>query len=102
LAWAATEDGRLTREIVPTYLAPKYDEVLAQDNGIRQDTSLEKLAELKPVFDRKYGTLTAGNSSPLTDGASAVLLMSEEKAKAMGYEPLGYIRSYAYASLSPG
>lgn len=99
LAWAATEDGRLTREIAPVYV----DGVaVTQDNGIRADTSLEKLSQLKPVFDRKYGTVTAGNASPLTDGASAVLLMSEEKAKALGYEPLGYIRSYAYAALSPG
>jgi acetyl-CoA acyltransferase len=102
LAWAATEDGRLTREIVPTYVPPKFNEVVIQDNGIRPDTSLEKLSQLKPAFDRKYGTITAGNASPLTDGASAVLLMSEEKAKALGYEPLGYIRSYAYAALSPG
>jgi acetyl-CoA acyltransferase len=101
LAHAATEDGRLTAEIAPTYLAPKFTEVATRDNGIRGDTSLEKLSQLKPVFDRKWGTLTAGNSSPLTDGASAVLLMSEEKAKALGYEPLGYIRSYAYASLAP-
>ena len=98
LAAAATEDGRLTREIAPVYV----DGVaITRDNGIRYDTSLEKLAALKPVFDRRYGTVTAGNSSPLTDGASAVLLMSEEKAKALGYEPLGYIRSYAYASLDP-
>ena len=54
------------------------------DNGVRADTSLEALAKLKPVFDRRYGTLTAGNSSPLTDGGSAVLLMSEERAKALG------------------
>ncbi len=101
LAWAATEDGRLTREIVPTYVPPKYEEVVTRDNGIRADTSLEKLSQLKPVFDRRYGTLTAGNSSPLTDGASAVLLMSEEKARALGYETLGFIRSYAYAALSP-
>jgi acetyl-CoA acyltransferase len=101
LAAAGTEDGRLTREIVPTYTAPKYDEVVSTDNGIRSDTSAEKLAQLRPVFDKKWGTITAGNASPLTDGASAVLLMSEEKAKALGYEPLGYIRSYAYASLSP-
>ena len=101
LAAAATEDGRLTREIVPVFIPPKYDEVAATDNGIRADTSLEKLSQLRPVFDRKYGTITAGNASPLTDGASAVLLMSEEKAKALGYEPLGYIRSYAYASLAP-
>jgi acetyl-CoA acyltransferase len=101
LAAAATADGRLTAEIVPAYIPPRYDKVVTSDNGIRADTSLEKLAQLKPVFDRKYGTVTAGNASPLTDGGSAVLLMSEEKAKALGYTPLGYIRSYAYASLSP-
>jgi acetyl-CoA acyltransferase len=99
LAAAATADGRLTAEMAPVFV----DGVaITQDNGIREDTSLEKLSQLKPVFDRKYGTVTAGNSSPLTDGASAVLLMSEEKAKALGYEPLGYIRSYAYAALDPG
>jgi acetyl-CoA acyltransferase len=101
LAHAATEDGRLTAELAATYLAPRLTEVATRDNGIRGDTSLEKLSQLKPVFDRRWGTLTAGNSSPLTDGASAVLLMSEEKATALGYEPLGYIRSYAYASLAP-
>jgi acetyl-CoA acyltransferase len=101
LAAAGTADGRLTREIVPVYVPPEYDTVVTSDNGIREDTSLAKLASLKPVFDRRFGTVTAGNSSPLTDGASAVLLMSEEKAKALGYEPLGYIRSYDYASLAP-
>jgi acetyl-CoA acyltransferase len=75
--------------------------VITSDNGIRADTSLEKLSQLKPVFDKRYGTVTAGNASPLTDGGSAVLLMSEEKAKALGYTPLGYIRSYAYAALAP-
>jgi acetyl-CoA acyltransferase len=75
--------------------------VLDHDNGVREDTSLDKLASLKPVFDKRYGTVTAGNSSPLTDGASAVLLMSEEKAEALGLEPMGYIRSYAYAALAP-
>ena len=102
LAAAATADGRLTREIVPFYVPPKYEQVVTSDNGIRTDTSYEKLATLKPVFDRKYGSVTAGNASPLTDGASAVLLMSEEKAKELGYKPLGYIRSYAYAALDPG
>jgi acetyl-CoA acyltransferase len=75
---------------------------VASDNGIRTDTSLDQLRALKPVFDRRYGTVTAGNSSPLTDGASAVLLMSDERAKALGYQPLAYIRSYAYAALDPG
>ena len=101
LAAAATEDGRLTAEMAPAYIPPGFDRVITRDNGIRADTSAEKLASLKPVFDRRYGSVTAGNSSPLTDGASAVLLMSEEKADALGYKPLGFIRSYAYASLSP-
>ena len=102
LAAAATEDGRLTAEIAPFYVPPKYEQVVTSDNGIRADTSLEKLSTLKPVFDRRYGSVTAGNASPLTDGASAVLLMSEEKANALGYKPLGFIRSYAYAALDPG
>ena len=101
LGAAGTQDGRLTQEIVPVYIPPDYTESIDRDNGIRADTSLEKLAALPPVFDRKYGTVTAGNASPLTDGASAVLLMSEEKAKALGREPLGYIRSWAYSALAP-
>jgi acetyl-CoA acyltransferase len=101
LAAQGTADGRLTAEIVPTFVPPKYREVVTADNGVRSDTSEEKLASLKPVFDRRYGSVTAGNASPLTDGAGAVLLMSEEKAKALGYEPLGYIRSWAYTALSP-
>src|SRR5215210_705864 len=80
LAAAATADGRLTREIAPAYIPPKYEKVVTSDNGIRADSTLEKLSTLKPVFDRRYGTVTAGNASPLTDGGSAVLLMSEEKA----------------------
>lgn len=102
MAAAGTADGRLTAEIMPVYVPPKYDTVTATDNGIRTDTSYEQLAALKPVFDRKYGTITAGNASPLNDGAACVLLMSEERANSLGYEPLGYIRSYAYAALDPG
>src|SRR5918992_3635620 len=99
---AATEDGRLTAQIAPTFPPPGYDKAVTRDNGIRADSSLEALAKLKPVFDKRYGSLTAGNSSPLTDGGSALLLMSEEKAKALGYTPLGYIRSYAFTALNPG
>jgi acetyl-CoA acyltransferase len=102
LAAAGTADGRLTAEIMPVYVPPKYESVITSDNGIRSDTSYDQLAALKPVFDRRYGSVTAGNSSPLTDGGACVLLMSEEKAASMGYEPLGYIRSYAYAALDPG
>jgi acetyl-CoA acyltransferase len=102
MASVGTEDGRLTAEIAPLYLPPAFETVVESDNGIRSDTSLEQLAALRPVFDRKYGTVTAGNASPLTDGGSAVLLMSEERAKTLGYRPLAYIRSYSYAALDPG
>jgi acetyl-CoA acyltransferase len=101
LAWEATEDGRLKEEIIPTLIPPDFSTAVNSDNGIRGDTSMEALSNLPPLFDRRYGTVTAGNSSPLTDGASVLLLMAEEKAKSLGYEPLGYIRSYAYAALSP-
>lgn len=101
LAAAGTQDGRLTAEIVPLFVPPAF-EAMTADNGVRPDSTIEALAALKPVFDRKYGTVTAGNTSPLTDGASAVLLMSEERAKGLGYEPLAYIRSYSYAALDPG
>ncbi|MEC8926480.1 MAG: acetyl-CoA C-acyltransferase, partial [Pseudomonadota bacterium] len=70
-----------------------------RDNNIRGDSSLEKLGKLKPVFDKKHGTVTAANSTPLTDGASAVLMMTESRAKALGYPILGYLRSYAFAAL---
>src|SRR5262249_16007004 len=94
--------GRLKAEMVPVFLPPKFEKALDTENGVRTETSIEQLRALKPVFDRRYGSVTAGNSSPLTDGASAVLLMSEEKAHALGYQPLAYIRSYAYAALDPG
>src|SRR5438128_413736 len=97
-----TADGRLTAEITPWFPARGDQPVVTQDNGIRTDTSLEQMAKLKPVFDRRYGTVTAANSSPLTDGASAVLLMSEDAARTLGYEPLAFIRSYAVAAVDPG
>jgi acetyl-CoA acyltransferase len=101
LAAAGIADGRLTAEIAPVYVPPEYDQVVDRDNGVRDDSSPEQMAKLRPVFDRKYGTVTAATSSPLTDGGSAVLLMSEERVKADGREPLGYIRSWAYAALAP-
>jgi acetyl-CoA acyltransferase len=102
LAAAGTADGRLTAEIAPWFSPRAGVPPLAQDNGIRSDTSLEQMAKLKPVFDRRYGSVTAANASPLTDGASAVLLMSEEAARAHGYAPLAFIRSYAVAAVDPG
>ena len=63
------------------------------------ESVLDSYAKLRPTFDRRYGTVTAGNATPLTDGASAILMMSESKAKALGYQPLGYIKSYAFAAI---
>ncbi len=102
LALAGTEDGRLTAEIAPIYVPPSYADVVERDNGVREDTSLEQLAKLRPVFDRRHGSVTAGNASPLTDGASAVVLMSEDRVRSDGVEPLGWIRSYAFTALDPG
>ena len=84
---------RLAKEIVPV-------EGIEQDSGPRPDTSLEKLAALKPSFD-SAGTLTAGNSSPVTDGASAVLLMEESRARREGREPLAFIEAIEYAAIHP-
>ncbi len=102
LAAAGLRDGRLSAEMFPVYVPPRYDKIATTDNGVREDSTLEQLAALKPVFDKRYGSVTAGNASPLTDGAGAVLLMSEEKARALGYQPLAYIRSYASAAVDPG
>src|SRR5574341_170361 len=100
-ATQATDLGKLREEIVPVFPPPKYNAVVDEDNGIRKNQSLEALAKLKPVFDRYFGTVTAGNASQITDGAAVVLMMSDEKAKALGYEPIGYVRGYAFAGLDP-
>lgn len=101
-AAAAMDDGRLPAEMCAVRMAPRYEVTVTTDNLIRRDTTIDALAALPPVFDRKYGTVTAGNSSPLTDGAACVLLMSEARAKAFGYEPLAFIRSWAVAAVDPG
>ena len=100
-AAAATASGRFKDEVMPVVIPPSFDNVVETDNLVRGDSTLEAMAKLRPVFDRKYGTITAANASPLTDGAAAVLLMSEEKAKAIGVKPIGFIRSYAYAATDP-
>jgi len=100
-AAAATASGRFQEEVMTVVVPPKFENVVEADNLIRADTTYDALSKLKPVFDRKYGTITAGNASPLTDGAAAVLLMSEDKAKAMGIKPIGFIRSYAFAATDP-
>jgi acetyl-CoA acyltransferase len=97
----ATKSGRFKEEVMTVVVPPGYDNVVETDNLIRGDSTLEAMSKLRPVFDRKYGTITAANASPLTDGSAAVLLMSEERAKALGIKPIGFIKSYAYAATDP-
>jgi len=97
-AWA---DGTFAKEVMHVLLPPRFDSAIVEDNTVRKDSALEGYAKLKPVFDRKYGSITAGTSSPLTDGAGALLLMSEEKARELGMKPLGFLRQYAYAAVDP-
>jgi len=92
---------KLAEEIVPVYIPPRFEQIATQDIGPREDQKMEELGRLRPVFDRRNGTVTAGNASPLTDGAAAVLIMNEEKASSLGFKPLGRIRAYAYAGLDP-
>nr|WP_318384042.1 acetyl-CoA C-acyltransferase FadI [uncultured Enterobacter sp.] len=94
-AWA---DGKLTEEVMTAY-APPYREPFAQDNNIRQNSSMADYAKLRPAFDRKHGSVTAANSTPLTDGAAAVIMMTESRAKELGLAPLGYLRSYAFTAI---
>jgi acetyl-CoA acyltransferase len=98
----AWRSGKFDAEVMHVAVPPRYERIADRDNIVRDDTTMEALAQLRPVFDRSYGTVTAGNSSPLTDGAAAVVLTSEEKARALGLKPLGYVRAYAYAALDPG
>lgn len=100
-ASAAWQDGRLAEEVAPVYVTLHGGRAVTRDNHIRPDTSLDKLAQLRPVFDRQYGTVTAGNSSPLTDGAASVLLMSTDAAAALGLQPKAVVKSYAYAAVDP-
>ena len=92
------EQGNLDGEVMTAYAEP-YKGALSRDNNIRFDSKLEGYAKLRPVFDKKHGSVTAANATPLTDGASAVVMMTESKAKALGYQPIGYLKSYAFAAI---
>lgn len=92
---------KLREEMMTVFLPPKYEKAVQDDNGVRENQTLEQLGKLKPVFDRHSGSVTAGNSSQITDGACAVLLMEESRAKALGYEILGTLRAYEYSGLEP-
>lgn len=98
LAAQAWDDGLIQDEVMTAYPEP-YKEWIHQDNNIRQNSQVEQYAKLRPAFDRTFGSVTAATSTPLTDGAAAVLMMSESKAKELGLEVLGYIRSYAFSAI---
>jgi len=98
LAAHSWNKGKLANEVMTAYAEP-YKGALERDNNIRFDSQLEGYAKLRPVFDKKHGTVTAANATPLTDGASAIIMMTESKAKALGYKPLGYLKSYAWAAI---
>lgn len=99
LAHKASEEGKLANEMTVVNVPPKF-KAIATDNGIRGDSTLEKVAKLRPAFDKKFGTLTAANSSFLTDGAAAVLIMSEEKAKELNLTPKAEVVDFEFTGQS--
>jgi acetyl-CoA acyltransferase len=98
---AAAARARLAEEIVAVPLPPAFDKVATADNGIRENQTMEALAKLKPFFDRKFGSVTAGNSSQITDGAAALVLASEAFVKAHGLKPIGKVVAWGFAGLEP-
>ena len=103
LAAAAYDNGRFAAEVVPVHGRDKQGlrTLVQRDQCIRWDTSLEALSALPPVFMPKLGSVTAGNSSPINDGAAAMLVMSEEKARSLGLQPMARIRATAVAGVGP-
>ncbi len=100
-AAAAMKNGIFKQEIAPLSIPPEYSETLVDDIGPRENQSMEALGKLKPFFDKRTGSITAGNSCPITDGAAMLLMMSREKAQALGYKPIAKIRGYAFAGCEP-
>lgn len=98
LATKSWQEGKLAGEVMSVHAEP-YKSFIEKDNCIRENSVLDSYGKLKPVFDRKHGTVTAATSTPLTDGGAAILLMREGRAKELGYKPLGYIRSFGFAAI---
>jgi len=97
----AHENGIFTDEIMPVYAPPKFEEGITFDNGIRPHQTMEQLAKLRPVFEKRHGSVTAGNSSQITDGGAALLVTTGKRAEKLGLEPLGYIDGHTFAGLAP-
>jgi acetyl-CoA acetyltransferase family protein len=100
-ALKAQQTGLFKEEIVPIPIAPKYDKFIENDFGIKEDISIDYLQSKRPYFDKLDGTVTANNSSQITDGAAALILTEEDTAKEKGYKILGYINGYSHAALDP-
>ncbi|MCT2386566.1 acetyl-CoA C-acyltransferase FadI [Erwinia pyrifoliae] len=105
LAWrshqraaSAWQQGLLNDEVMMACIPP-WEQPFEQDNNVRADSTLQDYARLRPAFDRRHGTVTAANSTPLTDGAAAVIMMTESRARALNITPLGYLRSYAFCAI---
>ncbi len=98
---AEAAQAKLAEEIAPIVSNPEKGTVSETDEGIRKGQNFEAVSKLRPVFDKRHGTVTAGNASQITDGAAAVVLMGEEKAKELGLKPLGYLSGWAYAGVDP-
>jgi acetyl-CoA acetyltransferase family protein len=95
---AAAARGKIVDEICPVYVSGK---AVTQDNGVRDEQTMEQLAKLRPAFDSMVGTVTPGNSSQITDGAVALLVMTAARARELGFKPLGRVESYAYTGCDP-
>ena len=97
----AQEAGIFAEEIIPTWAPPKFQACVDKDNIIRGDTTIDALSKLRPAFDKKYGTITAGNASALTDGAAACLIADEAFAKSLGLKPKALIRDVVFVGVNP-
>lgn len=99
--FAAMEAGKFDEEVVPVWSPPKYDQCVEKDNIVRGDSNMDQMAKLKPAFDKRFGTITAANASPLTDGAAVSLIADEGRAKALGLVPKSLIRDMMFVGVQP-
>jgi acetyl-CoA C-acetyltransferase/acetyl-CoA acyltransferase len=100
-AVTATKEGKFEDEILPLVYGPKRDKLLREDVGPRSDSTVEGLAKMRPYFEKKSGSVTVGNSCPITDGGSALLVVSEEALKKYNLEPMARIVDYHFHGLEP-
>ncbi len=100
-AFKAMSGDVFASEIIPVWAGRNFNNCITTDDLIRESTNVEKLSKLRPVFDRKYGSLTAGNSSPLTDGAAVTLIADEQRARSLGLKPKARIVDACFIGIDP-